>query len=214
MDVPYEPTLILGVFGLQLLLAFSITAFGVMVAARIKQMQSFMGVMQMIVMPMFFISGALFPVTEPAGLARRAQPHRPADLRRRPDAPARVRPPRHQRAARRALDPGVTWWGWHVPALLEVGIVLVLGLVMLGDRDLGVQRQRVAMAALRARGLVKSFGEGRAARRVLDGADLEVAAARRASRSAPGTATRGCTSRRPDGQFGPSRARSLAILDP
>jgi len=32
------------------------------------------------------------------------------------------------------------------------------------------------MAALRARGLVKSFGEGRAARRVLDGADLEVAA--------------------------------------
>ena len=49
-------------FGLQLLLAFSITAFGVMVAARIKQMQSFMGLMQMIVMPMFFISGALFPV--------------------------------------------------------------------------------------------------------------------------------------------------------
>src|SRR3954465_6406438 len=29
--------------------------------------------------------------------------------------------------------------------------------------------------AVRARGLVKSFGEGRAARRVLDGADLEVA---------------------------------------
>ncbi len=71
------------------------------------------------------------------------------------------------------------------------------------------------MAALRARGLVKSFGEGRAARRVLDGADLEVAAARRASRGAPGTATRGCTSRRPDGpQFGPSRAQSLAMLGP
>ncbi len=30
------------------------------------------------------------------------------------------------------------------------------------------------MAVVRARGLVKSFGEGRAARRVLDGADLEV----------------------------------------
>src|SRR3954470_10851414 len=29
--------------------------------------------------------------------------------------------------------------------------------------------------AVRARGLVKSFGEGRAARRILDGADLEVA---------------------------------------
>ncbi len=32
-----------------------------MIAVRIKQMQSFMGVMQMVVMPMFFISGALFP---------------------------------------------------------------------------------------------------------------------------------------------------------
>src|SRR5436309_1436518 len=43
VHVPYNPVLILGIFGLQLLLSFSITAFGVMVAARIKQMQSFMG---------------------------------------------------------------------------------------------------------------------------------------------------------------------------
>src|SRR5258706_16094266 len=63
VHVPYDPVLILGVFGLQLLLAFTITAFGVMIAVRIKQMQSFMGVMQMIVMPMFFISGALFPAS-------------------------------------------------------------------------------------------------------------------------------------------------------
>jgi ABC-2 type transport system permease protein len=62
VHVPYDPVLILGIFGLQLLLAFTITAFGVMIAVRITQMQSFMAVMQMIVMPMFFISGALFPV--------------------------------------------------------------------------------------------------------------------------------------------------------
>jgi ABC-2 type transport system permease protein len=35
-------------------------------------------------------------------------------------------------AARKALDPGVTWWGWHVPTLLEATVVLVLGLSMLG----------------------------------------------------------------------------------
>jgi ABC-type lipoprotein export system ATPase subunit len=35
-------------------------------------------------------------------------------------------------------------------------------------------RSLCGMAVVRARGLVKSFGEGRAARRVLDGADLEV----------------------------------------
>src|SRR3984885_4294410 len=61
VHVPYDPVMIIEIFALQVLLAFSITAFGVMIAVRIKQMQSFMGVMQMIITPMFFISGALFP---------------------------------------------------------------------------------------------------------------------------------------------------------
>ena len=34
-------------------------------------------------------------------------------------------------AARDALAPGVTWWGWRVPTLIEMVIVLTLGLVML-----------------------------------------------------------------------------------
>jgi ABC-2 type transport system permease protein len=131
VDVPYDPLLILGIFGLQLLLAFSITAFGVMVAARIKQMQSFMGVMQMIVMPMFFISGALFPV---AGL-----PAWLAVLNRLDPLTYAVDPMRRlvfnhldiSAAARAALDTGVTWWGWRVPAMLEVAVVLALGLLML-----------------------------------------------------------------------------------
>ena len=67
VGVPYSVALISGIFALQLLLAFTITAFGVMIAVRIKQMQSFFGVMQMIVMPMFFISGALFPVANLPG---------------------------------------------------------------------------------------------------------------------------------------------------
>jgi ABC-2 type transport system permease protein len=35
-------------------------------------------------------------------------------------------------AARAALDPGITWWGWRVPSLLEAAMVVVLGLIMLG----------------------------------------------------------------------------------
>ena len=93
VSVPYTPLLLLGIFALQLLLAFAITAFGVMIAVRIKQMQSFMGVMQMIVMPMFFISGALFPVAGLPPLARRAQPARSPHLCGRPDAAVGVRPP-------------------------------------------------------------------------------------------------------------------------
>jgi ABC-2 type transport system permease protein len=131
VHVPYDPLLLLGIFALQLLLAFSITAFGVMVAARIKQIQSFMGVMQMIVMPMFFISGALFPVSNlPGWLAflNRIDPLTYAvdPMRRLVFAHLDI-----SAAARAALDPGVTWWGWHLPAVLEAGVVLALGLVML-----------------------------------------------------------------------------------
>jgi ABC-2 type transport system permease protein len=131
VHVPYDPLLILGVFGIQLLLAFSITAFGLMVAVRIKQMQSFMGVMQMIVMPMFFISGALFPVSGlPAwlGVLNRIDPLTYAvdPMRRLVFAHLDISP-----AARHALDPGVSWWGWHVPAGLEVAMVFALGLVLL-----------------------------------------------------------------------------------
>jgi ABC-2 type transport system permease protein len=132
VGVPYRVTLILGIFGLQLLLAFSICAFGVMIAVRIKQMQSFFGVMQMIVMPMYFLSGALFPVVGlPLWLAilNRLDPLTYAvdPMRRLVFSHLNISP-----AARQALAPGVTWWSFRVPALLEVGVVLALGLVMLG----------------------------------------------------------------------------------
>ncbi len=131
VHVPYDPLLILGVFSLQLLLAFAITAFGVMIAIRIKQMQSFMGVMQMVVMPMFFISGALFPASGLPGwltVLNRLDPLTYAvdPMRRIVFSHLTISP-----AARHALDPGVTWWGWHVPGLLEAGVIVVLGLAML-----------------------------------------------------------------------------------
>ncbi|MBS1881192.1 MAG: ABC transporter permease [Actinobacteria bacterium] len=132
VDVPYSVTLVLGVFALQLLLAFSITAFGVMVAARIKQIQSFMGVMQLVMMPMFFISGALFPVTDLPGWL--------AVLNRLDPLTYAVSPMRSlvfahldlTQSAEAALNPGITWFGWTVPVALEIFMVFALGMVMLG----------------------------------------------------------------------------------
>jgi ABC-2 type transport system permease protein len=132
VHVPYAPAMILEIFALQVLLAFAITAFGVMAAARIKQMQSFMALTQMLVMPMFFISGALFPVANlPTwlGVLNRVDPLTYAvdPIRRAVFAHLDI-----SVAARRALDPGVTWFGWRVPTLVEAGVVALLGLVMLG----------------------------------------------------------------------------------
>jgi ABC-2 type transport system permease protein len=131
VGVPYEVGLIAEIFALQLLLAFAITAFGVMAAARVSQMQSFMGLMQMVIMPLFFISGALFPVSGlPQWLAilNRLDPLTYAvdPMRRAVFAHLHI-----SEAARHALAPGVTWWGWRVPGLLEAAVVGLLGLAML-----------------------------------------------------------------------------------
>jgi len=131
VGVPYAPIMMLAVFGIQLLLAFTITTFGVMMAARVRQMQSFMALTQMLLLPLYFLSGAMFPASNlPVWLtiANRIDPLTYAvDPMRRV-----VFDHLHLSAAVRAkLDPGVTWDGWRVPALLEVAVVAVLGLVML-----------------------------------------------------------------------------------
>jgi ABC-2 type transport system permease protein len=129
--VPYNAAIIFSVFGIQLLLAFTITTFGVMMAARVKQMQSFMALTQMLVMPLFFLSGAMFPVSHlPAWLTvlNRIDPLTYAvdPIRRVVFNHLDISP-----ALRTSLDPGVTWGGWHVPTLLEVAIVALMGLIML-----------------------------------------------------------------------------------
>jgi len=130
VGVPYDPLLIIGVLGLLLLLAFAVTAFGVLVAVSIRQAQTFTGVMQMVVMPLFFVSGAFYPVSGLPGWL--------GFLNRIDPLTYAVDPIRHlvfahlevSAPARRTLDPGVTWFGWHVPVLVEAALVLVLGMAL------------------------------------------------------------------------------------
>jgi ABC-2 type transport system permease protein len=132
VHVPYSFPMIVEVLALQLLLAFMITAFGVMASARITQMQAFMALMQMLVMPLLFLSGALFPL---GGLPRWLEVFNRLDpityavdpIRRAVFARLDI-----SAAARHALTPGVTWWGWRVPIALEVLVVVAFALAMLG----------------------------------------------------------------------------------
>ena len=132
VGIPYAGGLLLVIVVLMVMLAFTITAFGVMVAARVTQIQSFMALMQMAIMPMFFLSGALFPVI---GL-----PLWLSILNRIDPLTYAVDPMRKaifshlhvSAAARHDLVPGVTWFGWHVPGALEAAVVGLLGTAMLG----------------------------------------------------------------------------------
>jgi len=130
--VPYNPVLLIILVGEMLLLSFTLTAFGVMMAARITQFQAFMALTQMLVMPLFFLSGALYPLN---GL-----PTWLSVLTRVDPLTYVVGPMRHavfshlsiSPLAMQALSPSVTWGGWVVPMGLSLGIVAVMGLIMMG----------------------------------------------------------------------------------
>ena len=48
--------------GLLLLLAFALTSFGIVIASRMQRMESFQMVMALVMQPMLFLSGAIFPL--------------------------------------------------------------------------------------------------------------------------------------------------------
>ena len=129
--VPYNPVLLLTLLGELLLLAFTLTAFGVMMAARVKKLQAFMAITQMVVLPLFFLSGALYPLTGLPGwltVLTRLDPltYIVDPMRQAVFSHLSVTP-----AAAAALSPGVTWFGWVVPLGLSVAIVALMGAAML-----------------------------------------------------------------------------------
>ena len=131
VGVPYSPTLILAVLGELMLLSFTLTAFGIMAAARIKSFQAFMALTQMLLMPLFFLSGALFPLGNlPVWLhvLTRVNPLTYAVDPIRRSVFAHLDVTAH---ARSVLAPGVTWGGWQVPIYLELLVVLAFGIGML-----------------------------------------------------------------------------------
>jgi ABC-2 type transport system permease protein len=129
--VPYSPTLLLTLIGELLLLSFTLTAFGVMMAARIKQIQAFMALTQMVVLPLFFLSGALYPLNGlPAWLTvlTRVDPltYAVAPMRHAVFSHLSLSP-----LATAVLSPGITWDGWLVPVGLSLAMVAAMGAAML-----------------------------------------------------------------------------------
>ena len=129
VGVPYNPLMIVLVVAELMLVALMITAFGVMVAARIKTFQAFMAMTQVLMLPMFFLSGALFPLNNlPTWLTilTHINPLTYAvDLVRRTIFSFIDVGPAGEQFVR-----GVTWGDWLVPMWLEAVIIAVMGLIM------------------------------------------------------------------------------------
>ena len=131
VDVPYSPVMLATLALEMLLLGFTITAFGLVVAARVKQMQAMMGLMQMILMPLMFLSGILYPL---AGLPRWLNTLVHLNPITYAVHPLRQAVFEHVHASKLALahlNPPLTWWGWTVPTLVQLAVVAVTGLFFL-----------------------------------------------------------------------------------
>jgi ABC-2 type transport system permease protein len=102
-----------------------------MLAARLRQVQTAMPMVQLIITPLMFLSGALFPLgnlplwltvlTHVNPMTYAVEPLRHVVFARLPVAPADL--------AR--FDPGIRWGGFVVPTWLEILLTVVFSVVLL-----------------------------------------------------------------------------------
>jgi ABC-2 type transport system permease protein len=132
VDVPYDPVMMLELVVLLFLMAFMICALGLVLAARVKQIQSAMPLVQLTITPLMFLSGALFPLSNLPAWLKVVTTLNPMTY-----AVESIRSVVFDRldltpAVRATFDPGITWGGWPVPTPVEVAVVVVTCLVLLG----------------------------------------------------------------------------------
>jgi ABC-2 type transport system permease protein len=131
VGVPYKVGLIFGLAGIVFATSFAMTAFGLVLAARVKSVQTLMAFVQMMLLPLTFLSGSLYPLGA----------NTPEWL----NLVARYNPLTYAVTAARELvvhylpkdNPtvhlffGLTWMGWRVPGWLDVIVVVTVGVLLL-----------------------------------------------------------------------------------
>lgn len=97
---------------LMFLISFSLTSMGIVIAARMKSMEGFQMIMNFLLMPIFFLSGAIFPLKNlPAWL----------------DCLVRIDPLAYGIDALRGVIIGI----WQYPFAESLLIIIVFGLAMI-----------------------------------------------------------------------------------
>jgi ABC-2 type transport system permease protein len=131
IGVRLTPMLVVEVTAIELLMAVALTAFGVFIASRIQKMESFQVVMQLLLFPMIFLSGAMFPLSGLPGWLTALTRINPLTYA--------IDPLRHVVFAAQKLPPaaavrfptGVSLFGHRLPLGGELAIVLAFAIVFL-----------------------------------------------------------------------------------
>ena len=122
LGVSVNPLLLLELLALMFLVAFAITSVGILVASRLQTMESFQMIINFFVMPMFFLSGAFFPL--------RGLPGWMAVVTRMDPVAYGVDPMRRLLLGSK-LAPGIEIGGYHLGTAADVGILAVFAAVAL-----------------------------------------------------------------------------------
>jgi ABC-2 type transport system permease protein len=122
IGVSLNPLLVLELLALMFLMAFAITSLGILVASRLTTMESFQMLINFFVMPMFFLSGAFFPL--------RGLPGWMSALTRMDPVAYGVDPMRRALLGS-DLAPGIRIGSYHLSTAADVGILAVFAAVML-----------------------------------------------------------------------------------
>jgi ABC-2 type transport system permease protein len=130
IGVKLTPLAVLELLPLIFVLAFALTSMGVALAGGMKSMQGFQAVINFLMMPIFFLSGALFPLNNlPAWMAVLTHIDPAAygidPLRRVILGASGVPAPLIDRL-------GITIGDRVLPIYTEIGLVLIFGVIMLG----------------------------------------------------------------------------------
>ena len=131
VHVPLSVGLVLTLIGEVFLLSFTLTALGLAIVARITQVQTVMGLMQVLLLPLSFLSGALYPLSNlPTwlGIVVRLNPLTYAvhPIRQAVFNHLDVSP-----EVRARLTPPITWFGWVVPNALQLVLVAAIGTALM-----------------------------------------------------------------------------------
>ncbi len=126
VDIPYNPVMLLEMVVLLFLAGLMLTSLSLAMVVRIRQFQAAFPLVQMVITPMMFLSGAMFPLS---GLPRWLDV-----LTTLNPLTYAVEPMRHvvfahldlSASDQATLDPGLTWGDWQVPVLVQVGVVIVV----------------------------------------------------------------------------------------
>lgn len=131
VHVPLTVGLVITLIAEVFLLSFTLTALGLAIVSRITQVQTVMGLMQVLLLPLSFLSGALYPLSNLPTWLDIVVKLNPLTYAVHPIRTAVFNHLDMTAEVRARLAPPILWGDWVVPTWLQLVIVAAIGAVLM-----------------------------------------------------------------------------------